>query len=63
MKNIGPFKVLNLFATTQFNFDIKLMGIEVREDYLFDNSPSLFIALAPFLTKQSAEFRFPDKSV
>ena len=60
MKNIGPFKLLNLFATTQFNFD---MGIEVREDYLSDNSPSLFIALAPFLTKQSAEFRYPDKSV
>ena len=56
-------KLLNLFATTQFNFDIMLMGIEVREDYLFDNSPSLFIALAPFLTKQSAEFRYPDKSV
>ena len=56
-------KLPNLFATTQFNFDIMLMGIEVREDYLFDNSPSLFIALAPFLTKQSAEFRFPDKSV
>lgn len=63
MKNIGPFKLLNLFATTQFNFDIMLMGIEVREDYLFDNSPSLFIALAPFLTEQSAEFRYPDKSV
>ena len=56
-------KLLNLFATTQFNFDIMLMGIEVREDYLTDNSPSLFIALAPFLTKQSAEFRYPDKSV
>ena len=46
MENIGSFKLLNLFSTTRFNLNIMLMGIEVREEYLFDNSPSLFIDMS-----------------